>query len=207
MRLAWCFLVTTSAASLREGCFRSGRLVFCRTSATVFAASDRSSLTVEITVKDSKLAEKLMSDWDLCQISGPMSLYILLIAVNFYFFNGWFVLILLLFPFVYIYSQIDVFVPKVERLDLLGGQWAPGKLGAMAHERLSLRGPLCSKPFDHGQRVLELQLPSKGRWAKWKIKECAAVRCGDGGAHTFFGGWGDFPIFFPCHCWGLEIND
>ena len=129
MHLPWYLLATIAAASIRDGCFRSGRLVFCRTAAlapprTAAAAAalagartdgtdGRHSLTVEITVKDSRLAEKLLS-----------------------------------------------------------GDWAPGALGEMARERLRLRGPLSSKSFDqHGRRFVEVALPSKGRWARWKIKD------------------------------------
>ena len=118
-------------ASLREGCFRSGRLVFCRMAPELQPlvkqekrdVLEASTLRVEITVKDSKLAEKLLS-----------------------------------------------------------GDWAPGTLGEMAKERLSLRGPLSPKTFDNtGTRFLEVALPSNGHWAKWKILECAAIHCGDGG--------------------------
>ena len=120
MHLPWYLLATIAAASIRDGCFRSGRLVFCRTALvnpppprTVATESFRQSLTVEITVKDSRLAEKLLS-----------------------------------------------------------GDWAPGALGEMARERLSLRGPLSSKSFDEdGRRFVEVALPSKGRWARWKIKD------------------------------------
>lgn len=117
-------------ASLREGCFRSGRLVFWRMAPELQPLVkqekrdvEASTFRVEITVKDSKLAEKLLS-----------------------------------------------------------GDWAPGTLGEMAKERLSLRGPLSPKTFDNtGTRFLEVALPSKGHWAKWKILECAAIHCGDGG--------------------------
>ncbi|CAJ1367690.1 unnamed protein product, partial [Effrenium voratum] len=68
---------------------------------------------------------------------------------------------------------------------LLSGDWAAGVLGEAARERLSLRGPLSSKPFVSGARDVEVSLPL-GRWATWRLRERSAqaadwLECGEGG--------------------------